>query len=118
MIHMHPPAVTSANATNVSQLKAILFIPFSFAEIIAKMIATPPEGTSSKNAEGFRTNIPTAWVRDLDISKEDRNVTISYKNQPNETNMKIHSGCCSSHFTDSLTFNYATVKALSFPFTA
>lgn len=47
----------------------------------AKMIVTSPGGTSSKNAEGFRLNIPTVWARDMGISKEDRNVTISYENK-------------------------------------
>jgi len=47
----------------------------------AKMIITSPGGTSSKNAEGFRLTIPTVWARDMGISKEDRNVTISYENK-------------------------------------
>ena len=45
----------------------------------AKMIITSPGGTSSKNAEGFRLNIPTVWARDMGITKENRNVKLSYE---------------------------------------
>ncbi|MDO4454430.1 MAG: hypothetical protein Q4B90_08045 [Eubacteriales bacterium] len=46
-----------------------------------KMIITSPGGTSSKNAEGFRLNIPTVWARDMGISREARDVKISYENK-------------------------------------
>ena len=42
------------------------------------MIITSPGGTSSKNAERFRLNIPTPWARDMGISKDERDVIISY----------------------------------------
>ena len=46
-----------------------------------KMMITSPGGTSSKNAEGFRLNIPTVWARDMGITKENRNVTLSYEDK-------------------------------------
>lgn len=46
-----------------------------------KMTITSSGGNASKNAQTFRMSIPTVWARDMGITKEDRNVTISYENK-------------------------------------
>lgn len=46
-----------------------------------KMTITSPGGTSSKNAEKFRLNIPTAWARDMGITKKEKDVKLSYQNR-------------------------------------
>lgn len=44
-----------------------------------KMTITTSGGNASKNAQNFRISIPTVWARDMGITKEDRNVKLSYK---------------------------------------
>lgn len=45
-----------------------------------KMTITSPGGNAGKNAEGFRINIPTVWARTMGITKNDRDVILSFEN--------------------------------------
>lgn len=47
---------------------------------IYKMTIAHPGGTASKGSETFRLSIPTSWAREMGISKESREVRLSFEN--------------------------------------
>lgn len=42
------------------------------------MTITSPGGNASKNAKGFRINIPSVWAKDMGITQDDKSVVMSY----------------------------------------
>lgn len=46
----------------------------------AKVMFTRSGGTASKNGITNRITIPTTWIKSMDITKDDREVVIKYKN--------------------------------------
>lgn len=46
---------------------------------ICKMIITSPGGTASKGSEMFRLSIPTSWAKEMGVSKESREVLLSFE---------------------------------------
>lgn len=43
------------------------------------MIINEPGGTASKGSESYKISIPTPWARDMGVSKESREVIMSYE---------------------------------------
>lgn len=46
----------------------------------AKILFTKSGGTASKNGITNRVTIPTVWVREMGITKDDREVTLKFEN--------------------------------------
>lgn len=46
----------------------------------AKIIFTKSGGTASKNGITNRVTIPTTWVKEMGITKDDRDVTLKFEN--------------------------------------
>lgn len=46
----------------------------------AKVIFTHSGGTASKNAVTNRITVPTSWIKEMGITKDDREVVLKFEN--------------------------------------
>ena len=44
----------------------------------ANLIVGKAGGTSGKNAKTYKISIPSSWIHDLDLSEENRSITLAY----------------------------------------